>query len=193
MSTQEKTLRSMTDRLKAFCPGTFWVAKPGESDKPALCTERCIYPIKYMSLSIADQAGATLFHDTGLPPECRLLLDDHGEEPAFARMALFRGGNDIIAVSGDASPIRGSVLIIADSGGIEQHVFAISALFDVEDGRQVSSILWDTSSVLITHWMLQNKLLRKEGIRYAPEQYQPQSASARSNETNNMLQYFQKA
>lgn len=189
MNTQEKTLRSMTERVYSFCPGSFGITEFSDIGSIALFTERCVYPIAHMSLYIADQSGTVLIRGAELPPRCRLLLDDHGEDPAYARLALTWGASDIIAISGDTSPIQGSVLVITDVEGSEQSAVAISAVFGIEDNRQVSSILWDTSSELITHWVLQDKLLEKEVSSYAHKQYQPQTTSPQSNEVGSQLQY----
>ena len=134
-----------------------------------------------MSLCIADQSGTVLIRGAELPPECRLLLDNHGEGPAYARLALTQGANDVITISGDTSPIRGSVLVITDVEEPEQSAVAISAVFGIEDNRQVSSILWDTSSELITLWVLQVKLLEKGVSSYGH--------SLQSNEFGSLLQY----
>lgn len=188
MSNQEKAFRSMTDRLSSFCPGSFGITEFGESSSPALLTKRRVYSITYMNLFIADRNGTVLIHGTELPPGCRLLLDDHGEDPAYARLAMTRGANDVIAISGDTSPIQGSVLVLADVEGTEQSTVAISALFDIVGDRQASSILWDTSNELITHWMLQNRLFDKGGSFHAQEQCQPQANSLQYNEFEDLLQ-----
>lgn len=181
MSNQEKVLRSMAERVYSFYPGSFGITEFSDIGSIALLTERCVYPIAHMSLYIADQSGTVLICGAELPHGCRLLLDDHGEDPAYARLALTWGASDIIAISGDTSPIQGSVLVITDVEGSEQSAIAISAVFGIEDNRQVSSILWDTSSELITHWVLQDKLLEKGVSSYGH--------SLQSNEFGSLLQY----
>lgn len=194
MSNQEKTLRSMAERAGSFCPGSFGIAEFSGSSSFALFTEKCVYPIAHMSLNIVDQNGTVLIHGTELPPGYRLLLDDHGEDPARARLALTQGTKKIITVSGDLSPIQGSVLVIADVGETEPSAYAISAVFGIEDNRQMSSILWDMSNELIRHWALQSKLLGKGDLPYASKQHQPQPGSSEEyDETYNMLQCFQNA
>lgn len=42
MITQEKALRSMTERVSSFCPGSFGITEFGESGSTALFTERCV-------------------------------------------------------------------------------------------------------------------------------------------------------
>lgn len=190
MNYQEKMLHDMTDRLSSFCPGSFGITGFRGSGSPALFTERCVYPVAHMNLYIADQTGLVLIHGADLPSESQLLLDNRGEDPAHARLALTRGEKEIIALSGE-SPIQSSVLVIAGTGANEQPAFAISAIFGIEDARQTSSILWDTSSDLITHWLLQSKLLGKGDLSYASKQCQPQPSSSEYDETGDVFQYFQ--
>lgn len=190
MNYQEKMLRDMTGRLRSFHPGSLGITEFKGSGSLALFTERRVYPIVHMSLYITNQSGLVLIHGTELPPESQLLLDNHGEDPARARLALTRGEKEIIALSGE-SPIQGFVMVIADTGANEQPAVAISAVFGIEDNRQTSSILWDMSDELIRHWTLQSKLLGKGDLFYAAKQCQPQPGFSEYDETGDVFQYFQ--
>lgn len=191
MLTQEKTFHSIVERVSSFCPGSFGITEFSGSGSPALFTERRVYPIAHMSLSIKDQGGKVLLQGVELPPGHRLLLDDHGDAPASARLAFTQGPRSVVFTSGDVSPIQGSVLIIADLGETDPTAFAISAIFEVEDDHQVSSILWDTSSELIMHWTLQSKLLEKGGTPYAQKQYHSEPDFSEYDETRDVFQCFQ--
>lgn len=172
MNNQTKAFRFMDERVRSFCSGAFGIArsKSEEDNSPMLFTEGQVYPIVYMNFNIMDQIGTVLLQGSELPPEYRILLDDFGVGPDYVRLALTRGEDEIIAVSGDASPIQGSVLIVAQAEEPEPFIPTISARFGINEGQQISSVLWDTSDELFTYFLLKSKLLDSiEGTLRPPE------------------------
>jgi len=177
MISQEKLSQYLAEKLDAGHPMTFGLIRINESNTPILQLERHIYPIIHFQIFLADQNRNILIQEADLPPDYQLMMDRSADKAAQARLALIRKQKGIIAASGDNSPIYGSVFVITSAKkGPNEFPFAVSAVFGIREGHQVSSILCDSSEELISYWAVQNNLFEKGELFCVHNQSQPQAA-----------------
>lgn len=172
---QNPTLTDMINRLNGFREGSFGIDRRDNSAPWVLCTNRQILPIENFRLSLWRQDGSPICDLQELLDGYSLIFDEGGKAPATSRLALIdKKRQSLLALADDDSPISGYLFVSVRPQSSDTQPWAVSALFDANQGYQVSSVLWHDDPELVRFLFLQVALLER-GCPSNAQQFQSET------------------